>query len=482
MKLKSCSYLGHGLLIVLTFSLTACQSMRGPEPIVETNLPATFQHANGPSIAEIGYKDFFIDSRLIKVIQLALENNRDLRTATLNIERSQQLFQISQSNQLPTIGASGSILRQNTPNTSTSFNIGLGMTAYELDLWGRVRSLKESALDRYFATASARDATQIALIGQVANTWLAYSYAHANLQLAEKTLKSQQDAYSLNKKRFKVGIDSELSVRQAQISIETARTDIGYYKTQIAQNLNALNLLIGQPISEELLTYTKVKTVSSIDPFGTGLPSDLLLNRPDLRSAAFNLSATGGNIGAAKAQLFPTIRLTGATGYASTDLNDLFKSGGFNWSIGPSLDLPIFDWGKRKLNIKIAEIDQKIALSDYEKAIQSAFKEVNDALAIRNSINTRLSAQHRLVEASRASYELSNKRFSSGIDDYFNVLDAQRNLYNAEKNLLVLEQINLNNEIELYKALGGGIKISTTDLIHIEQSSQKRNLRYFLYS
>lgn len=150
--------------------------------------------------------------------------------------------------------------------------------------------------------------------------------------------------------------------------------------------------------------------------------------------------------------------------------------------IGPSLDLPIFDWGKRKLNIKIAEIDQKIALSDYEKAIQSAFKEVNDALAIRNSINTRLSAQHRLVEASRASYELSNKRFSSGIDDYFNVLDAQRNLYNAEKSLLVLEQINLNNEIELYKALGGGIKISTTDLIHIEQSSQKRNLRYFLIS
>lgn len=472
MKLKSWSYLGRGLVIsALTFSMAACQSMRGPEPTVETNLPASFQQANGQSIAEIGYKDFFIDSRLIKVIESALENNRDLRTATLNIQRSQQLFQITQSNQLPSISASGSLLGQNRPNTSTSYNIGLGMTAYELDLWGRISSLKDSALDRYFATASARDATKISLIGQVADTWLAYSYALANLQLAEKTLKGQQEAYSLNKKRFDLGIDSELTVHQAKISVETARTDIGQYKIQVAQTLNALNLLIGQPITQNLLPDTHVKTVTSIDSFGTGLPSDLLLNRPDLRTAAFNLSAAGGNIGAAKAQLFPKISLMGTAGYASADLSDLFKSGGFNWSIGPRLDFPIFDWGTRKSNIKIAKIDQNIALADYEKAIQSAFKEVSDALAIRNTIDERLLAQHRLVDASQASYDLSNKRFSSGVDDYFNVLDAQRSLYNAEKSLLVLEQIKLNNQIELYKALGGGIKINTTNVIHIDKSS-----------
>ncbi|WOE30353.1 MULTISPECIES: AdeC/AdeK/OprM family multidrug efflux complex outer membrane factor [unclassified Acinetobacter] len=466
MVLNFCPYLGRGTMVsILALTLAACQSMRGPEPVVHADLPLAYPHAHGQTIAEVGYQDFFSDPRLVKVINLALENNRNLRTATLNIERAQQLFQISANSQLPTIGANGGILRQNSQGTTkaaTKYNIGLGITAYELDFWGRIRSLKDSALDRYLATATARDAIQITLISQVAQTWLAYAYANANLALAQKTLNSQQQAYQLNQKRFNTGLDNELSVRQAQISVETARADVANYKTQVVQALNALNLVVGQPVATHLLAQTPVKQVTSITSIGTGLPSDLLLNRPDLRSAEFKLSAAGADIGAAKALLFPTISLTANAGYASTDLNQLFKSGTFVWSVGPSINLPIFDWGTRKANIKVAEIDQQIALSDYEKAIQSAFTEVNDALAVRATLADRLSAQHRLLNASQAAYDLSSQRFKAGIDDYLNVLDAQRSSYRAAQGLLALEQANLNNQIELYKSLGGGMKVQTT--------------------
>ncbi|MFE1727808.1 multidrug efflux RND transporter outer membrane channel subunit AdeK, partial [Acinetobacter baumannii] len=251
-----------------------------------------------------------------------------------------------------TIGASGSAIRQvsqsrDPNNPYSTYQVGLGVTAYELDFWGRVRSLKDAALDSYLATQSARDSTQISLISQVAQAWLNYSFATANLRLAEQTLKAQLDSYNLNKKRFDVGIDSEVPLRQAQISVETARNDVANYKTQIAQAQNLLNLLVGQPVPQNLLPTQPVKRIAQQNVFTAGLPSDLLNNRPDVKAAEYNLSAAGANIGAAKARLFPTISLTGSAGYASTDLSDLFKSGGFVWSVGPSLDLPIFDWGTR---------------------------------------------------------------------------------------------------------------------------------------
>jgi multidrug efflux system outer membrane protein len=463
----------------LALALTACQSMRGPEPVAQANIPEQgyLTASSEPSIAEQGYKDFFADPRLLQVLDLALANNRDLRTSTLNIQRAQQQYQITQNNQLPTIGASGSVLRQDTMNTKgamTSYNVGLGVTAYELDFWGRVRSLKDNALDTYLATASARDATQIALIGQVAQAWLNYSFANANLKLAEQTLKAQLESYNLNKKRFDVGIDSEVPVRQAQISVETARNDVANYKTQIAQAQNLLNLLVGQAVPANLLPTQRVTRISQSNAIGAGLPSDLLNNRPDIRAAEYKLSAAGANIGAAKARMFPTISLTGNAGYASTSLSDLFKSGGFVWSIGPSIDLPIFDWGTRKANIKISETDQQIALSDYEKSIQSAFREVNDALAVRQNIGDRLAAQRRLVDATNTTYRLSNARFRAGIDSYLTVLDAQRASYAAEQGLLLLEQANMNNQVELYKTLGGGLKANMGDAVQQAPSSAER--------
>ena len=462
----------------LALALTACQSMRGPEPVAQANIPEQgyLTPASGPSIAEQGYKDFFADQRLLQVLDLALANNRDLRTSTLNIQRAQQQYQITQNNQLPTIGASGSVLRQDTLNTGamTSYNVGLGVTAYELDFWGRVRSLKDNALDTYLATSSARDATQIALVGQVAQAWLNYSFANANLRLADQTLKAQLESYNLNKKRFDVGIDSELPVRQAQISVETARNDVANYKTQIAQAQNLLNLLVGQAVPTNLLPTQRVTRITTNNALTAGLPSDLLNNRPDVRAAEYQLSAAGANIAAAKARLFPTISLTGNAGYASTSLSDLFKSGGFVWSIGPSIDLPIFDWGTRQANIKISETDQQIALSDYEKSIQSAFREVNDALAVRQNIGDRLAAQRRLVDATNTTYRLSNARFRAGIDSYLTVLDAQRASYAAEQGLLLLEQANMNNQVEVYKTLGGGIKANTSDAVLQPASTAER--------
>ncbi|MDH0030296.1 MULTISPECIES: AdeC/AdeK/OprM family multidrug efflux complex outer membrane factor [unclassified Acinetobacter] len=456
--------LSRGFIVsTLSFYLTACISLQAPQPVIKSDIPQQFAQTHaGTSIAEQGYKTFFSDPRLLQVIEISLNHNRDLRTATLNIQRAQQQYRITQYDQLPTIGVTGNALRQVNPSTNPNnpyltFQVGLGVTAYELDFWGRVQSLKDTALNHYLATQNAKQATQISLVSQVAQAWLNYSFATANLNLAEQTLKTQLDAYNLNKKRFDAGIDSEVPLHQSQISVETARNDVANYKTQVLQAQNLLDLLAGQAVPQSLLPDQTVKNISNERTFTTGLSSDLLHNRPDLKAAEYQLRAAGANIGVAKARMFPTISLIGSTGYASTELKDLFKSGGFSWSIGPSLDLPIFDWGTRKANIKISEIDQKIALSEYEKAIQSAFREVNDALAAHAYIEDRLAAQRRLVSATDTTYTLSTARFRAGIDSYLTVLDAQRSAYAAQQGLLILEQTKLNNQIELYKTLGGGL-------------------------
>lgn len=462
--MSKATVLSRGLLVsTLSIALTACMNLQAPKPVIKSDIPQNFsQTTTGNSIANQGYQQFFSDPRLLQVIEISLNHNRDLRTATLNIQRAQQQYQISKNDQLPTIGANASAVRQvnpsaNSNNPYSTFQVGLGMTAYELDFWGRVKSLKDVALNNYFATQSAREATQISLVSQVSQAWLDYAFAQANLNLAEQTLKAQLDSYNLNKKRFDVGIDSEVPLRQAQISVETARNDVAAYKTQVSQAQNLLNLLAGQNVPQQLLPNQAVKMISTETTFATGLSSDLLNNRPDLKATEYQLRAAGANIGAAKARMFPTISLTGSAGYASTELKDLFKSGGFAWSVGPSIDLPIFDWGTRKANIKISETEQQIALADYEKAIQSAFREVNDALAAHAHIDERLAAQRRLVSATETTYKLSTARFRAGIDSYLTVLDAQRSAYAAQQGLLMLEQSKLNNQIELYKALGGGL-------------------------
>ena len=465
----------------LALALAACQSMRGPEPIAKPNIPNQFasQGTAGTSVAEQGYKDYFSDPRLLKVIDMSLENNRDLRTATLNIQKAQLQYHVTELNQLPTVGTDVNYSRSQTASSNwqpgSLYQVSLGVTSYELDFWGRVRSLKDAALDSYLSTRAAKDSTQISLISQVAEAWVSYSYASANLKLAQQTLKAQQDSYNLNKKRFDVGIDSEVPLRQSQISVETARSDVGNYQTQLEQAKNLLDVLVGTPVPDELLPKDTVKQITSQQVLAAGLPSDLLNNRPDVVSAEYQLSAAGANIGAAKAAMFPTISLTASAGFASPQLSDLFKSGSTIWQLAPSLNLPIFDWGTRKTNVKISKVDQQLSLTSYEKTIQTAFREVNDVLATRAHINERLSAQRSLVQATNRNYQLSSARFRAGIDNYLTVLDAQRSNYSASQGLLALEQTNLNNQIELYKTLGGGVKANTSDQIERPASSAERH-------
>lgn len=451
------------IMAALAMSLSGCQNLKPQQPIDSADIPNSYDHPiQGNSIARQGYQQFLADPRLVQVIELALSHNRDLRSASLNIQRAQQYYQIRKNDQFPMIAGRAELLGQVSPtldpnNPRSSLQVGLGLTAYELDFWGRVRNLKDAALDRYLATQSARDAMQISLVSQVSQAWLDYAFAHAQLKLAQQTLATQLNAYQLNQKRFNAGTDSEIPLRQAQISVETARHDAANYQTQVLQAQNLLNLLVGQQLPVDLLPQQPVKNISTNAVLSTGLSSDLLNNRPDLKLAEYQLHEAGANIAVAKAALFPSIRLTGSAGYASTQLSDLFKSGNGIWSIGPSLDLPIFDWGTRQANLKISKIEQQIALSNYEKSIQSAFREVNDSLATRAYMDERITAQQRLVDATNRNYRLSNTRFRAGIDSYLSVLDAQRSHYAAEQSLLLLEQARLNNQIELYKVLGGGL-------------------------
>jgi outer membrane protein, multidrug efflux system len=467
----------------LALALTACQSMRGPEPVVEPNISGNYLINNsGPSIAELGYKEYFSDPRLIKVIDQALANNRDLRKAALNIDKAQAQYKITANGLLPTIGASAGALQQDVSNqiskSDSAYSVGLGLTNYEIDFWGRIRSLKDNALDNYLATASARDSTQIGLISQVAQAWVSYSYANAALDIANNTMKSQLESMNINQKRFDAGIDNGVALSNAKILVEQARADVYNYQTQVLQAKNLLDLLVGAPVDPSLLSRQKVTKITNNKVFNAGLPSNLLQNRPDIKTAEYQLSAAGANIGAARARMFPNINLVGNLSFASNDLNNLFKSGTSVWSYGLNLDVPIFDWGTRRANIKVSEADRAIALADYEKTIQSAFREVNDALAVRKNIAERLSSTQRLYEANYKTYTLNLARFRAGIDGFGMVLDAQRWTYTAEQGLNQLQQAEINNQIELYKALGGGIKANTSEVIEYAPSSaEKRQAR-----
>ena len=451
---------------VLAFSLAACSRpvLRDADPMpVATVIPQAYPVDQaktvdqGPSIAALGWQSFFADPQLKQLIQLGLDNNRDLRTATLNIQRARAQYQIRQAVQLPTVAANGSVTEQgNTDDSNTAYSVGLGTTAYEIDLWGRVANLKDAALQNYLATQSAQQATRISLIGQIAQAYLALAFDQQQLKLAEQTLKAQQDSLNLNIKRQDVGIASAVPVRQSQISVETARLAIGNYQTQIAQDRNLLALLIAQPVPSNLMPTAAPAQIVRPTVLGTGLPSDLLRNRPDLAQAEYSLRAAGANIAAARAAFYPTISLTGNLGFSSSSLSDLFKSGAFNYGIGPSINLPIFDGGARQANLDVSKADQQIALSSYESAIQSAFREVSDVLATRSTLSDRLGAQNRLVAATQSNYDLAQARYRAGLDNYLTVLDAQRSLFTAQQAQISLQQSALISQVNLYKVLGGG--------------------------
>ncbi len=464
--------LSLGTLIYIAGCTLAPQYSRpeAPVPAAWPSGPAYGQAAEeqaDKAIADIPWQEFFIDPKLRELIALALENNRDLRVAALNIEKSRAQYRIRRSDLFPKIdanaGATYQRLAEDFSGTGQAMNIDqysldLGMSSYELDLFGRVRSLKDQALEQFFATAQARRSMQISLVAEVAANYLVLAADRELLKLARDTLENQQSAYDLIRSRYDAGISSALDLYQARTSVDAARVDIARYTTFVAQDENALNLVVGSAVPADLLPAALSETLTALKELQPGLPSDVLLSRPDILQAEHLLKGANANIGAARAAFFPRITLVSSVGFGSEDLSGLFKSGSFGWKVAPQISVPIFQGGANVANLQAAEVDRDIAVAQYEKAIQTAFREVADALAQHGTIDEQLEAQQSLTDATAESYRLSSARYEKGVDSYLNVLDSQRSMYGAQQNLITVRLSRLNNLVTLYKVLGGGAK------------------------
>ncbi len=416
--------------------------------------------------ADIGWRQFYSDEKLQKVVSLALSNNRDLRIATLNIERARALYRIQRAELFPAPNASGSWTEQRIPAdtaqsgeayNSHQYSVNAGVSSWELDFFGRLRSLKDRALEQYLATEHAGRSAQISLVAEVANAYLTFAADCENLKLAQSTLEAQQASYKLIQRRSEVGTSSDLDLRQAQTRMEAARVDVARYTRQVSLDKNALNLLVGSPVPAELLP-TELNAVTPPKEVSPGLSSEVLLRRPDILQAEHQLKAAHANIGAARAALFPRITLTATMGTTSDALAGLFKAGSSTWNFAPQITMPIFDarlWSA----LDAIKVEREIALTQYEKAIQTAFREVADALAQRGTVGDQLAAQETLVQASAEAYRLSDARYIKGIDGYLGVLDAQRSLYAAQQGLIAIRLARLTNLVTLYKVLGGGLTV-----------------------
>lgn len=432
-----------------------------PEAPVAASYPAATE-AGASAAADIPWQNFFTDTRLQQLISMALENNRDLRVAVLNIEQARAQYQIQASKQLPEVGVGANASRgvsQVTGKTGNTYTAGLTMPSWEIDFWGRIGSLKEQALAQYLATEEGRKAAQVSLVAAVANAWLGLQADEELLDISRRTLATREESIKLAKLRFDSGAASELDYRQAQSLTENARATLAQQQRQRALDVNALTLLVGQTLPEELLTSLQGKKLADLPPLAdvpAGLPSDLMLRRPDVRQAEQAMVAANASIGAARALFFPNISLTASAGFASTELSQLFKSGSKGFSIAPSLYLPIFTAGRNQANLKAAEAGKKIAVAQYEKAIQTAFREVSDALVSRSTLVNQLEAQRTQLEAESVRYKLSDLRYTNGVASYLDLLDAQRSLFALQQATVQVQLAQLQNQVNLYKVLGGG--------------------------
>ena len=415
--------------------------------------------------ADIPWQEFFVDGALQKLIALALENNRDLRIAALNIEKSQAQYQIQRADLFPKVNATAGGSGQRIPETlgkngqaetTHQYSVGLGVSSYELDLFGRVQSLKDQALAQYLATEQAQRTVQISLVAEVATNYLNLAADRERLKLAQDTLTAQQTSFKLIQRRFELGASSELDLQQAQTRVDAARVDIARYTALVAQDENGLNLVVGSTVPAELRPPSLSDTLTAMKDVPPGLPSEVLLQRPDVLRAEDLLKGFNANIGAARAAFFPRITLVGSLGVGSDELSGLFQSGSGAWSFAPKIELPIFDAGARTAQLKAAETDRDIAVAQYEKTIQTAFREVADALAQRGTIDEQVAAQQSLTDATAKSYHLSQVRYEKGIDSYLTELDAQRSLYSAQQGLITSRLTRLLNRVTLYKVVGGG--------------------------
>jgi len=459
----------HALLapapaLALALALAGCASMAPPHerpvaPVAATFPDSTAMDTTGTPAADLPWRDFFADPRLQQLIAIALENNRDLRVATLNIEQARAQFDIRRADRLPTVsaGLAGSRQPKGEGGSTRLYSAGLQVTAFELDLFGRVRSLSDAALAQYFATEEARKAVQISLVGAVASTYLALQSGDELLRVTRQTLATREASYSLVKLRFDNGVSSQLDLRQAETLLESAKVTLAQLARQRALDENALVLLLGQPLPPAAAA-TKADVaawITTLPDLPAGLPSEVLVRRPDVRQAEQRLIAANANIGAARAAFFPRISLTGSLGVASSQLGELFSSG-LAWSFAPQLLQPIFDAGRNEATLQLSQVEREIAVAQYERAIQSAFREVADALAGRATFAEQLNAQQAQLRAEQARFTLAELRYRNGISSSLELLDAQRSLFAAQQAEVSLRTEYAQNLVTLYRVLGGG--------------------------
>ena len=443
--------------------LAGCASMapsyeRPVAPVARDFPIATAPTPDATPAADLPWQQFFADERLKRLIALALDHNRDLRVAVLNIEQARAQFDIRRADRLPTVnaGVGGSRQPSGSGNVNTLYSAGLLVTSYELDLYGRVRSLSDAALAQYLATEEARKAVQISLVASVASAHLALQADDELLRVTEQTLQTRDDSYRLTKLRFDNGASSQIDLRQSESLLAAAQVALAQARRLRALDENALTLLIGQPLPADLPPGLPITASATFPELPAGLPSDVLTRRPDVRQAEQLLIASNASIGAARAAFFPRISLTGSIGTASSELDGLFKSGSFGWSFAPQLLLPIFDAGRNQANLASVQVSRQIAVAQYERAIQTAFREVADALAGRATLGQQLQAQQALVLAEQDRFRLADLRYRNGASSFLEVLDAQRSLFASQQALVQVQTQQAQNGVALYRALGGG--------------------------
>ena len=471
-----------GLLAACTME-PAYQRPAAPVPADFNGTPPQAGNGAGTAAADIGWREFFTDPQLQQLIALALANNRDLRVAALNVQSAQAQYRIQRADLFPTIAATGSEDVQRYPGSVLAaqsggaaatagasipngaivrtYNVGIGFTNYELDFFGRIRSLNHAALQQYFGTQETQRSAQLTLVAEVAEAYLLVLADETLYKLTSDTLKSQSDSYDLTKKLFDGGATTQLALRQAESTVDTARANLALYTRQLAQDRDALQLLLGAPIPDGIDFSGGLDRGPAVAELEEGIPSDVLVRRPDVLAAEHQLLSANADIGAARAAFFPSISLTGNFGTESTQLSGLFKDHSQAWTFSPQISVPIFAGGANLANLDAAKLQRDTAVAQYEKAIQSAFREVADALAARGALNDQQASQQALVTASQDAFRLADMRFRGGVDSYLSVLDAQRTLYSAQQELQNVRLTRLQNLVTLYKALGGGLQEHT---------------------
>lgn len=419
--------------------------------------PAQTQE-RAPSVA---YRDVFTDPRLQTLIGQALANNRDLRLAAANILAARAQYRIQRADRLPQIDVSSRYSRTGGDSpVNETYTAQVGTTAFEIDLFGRVKFLSDAALNRYFATEAAGRATRLTLVGDVAEAWLTYAADATLLQIAQETVASAQNSVRLTEARLKGGVAPRTDLRQAQTVLATAQADVANLRTALAQDRNALQLLLGGPVDPALLPSSIGEAADTLKTLPVGLPSAVLLRRPDVMQAEYGLRAANAEIGAARAALFPTISLTGALGYASGELDTLFKGGAYAYSVAPSITWPIFRAGAGLAGVASSKAQRDAALASYEKSIQSAFRETADALARQGTIADEVAARDLQTEAAQDSFQLTEARYRGGTESFLSSLDAQRSYYTAQRSQVAILLEAAINRVSLYRAIGGDDAVS----------------------